>query len=150
MKTGRKMKRQKEKRKKEERKEKGGNKEKALKIIYLFSCQCIQMFSFLTGFSRNWVLECPLAILLKKHPFFVPLAQLIASSPILSCIHYEYTYLRANSGTRAHISIFPQKRRKTVVQCSTLCRLQGHILNVQWMQVVVLVLILSVLFPVPM
>lgn len=127
---GGKWKDKRKKEKSEESKEEGGNKETALRIIYLFSCQCIQMFSFLTGFSRNRVLECPLAILLKKHPSFVPLAQLIASSPILSCIHYEYTYLRANSGTRTHISFFPQKRRKTVVQCSTLCRLQGRILNV--------------------
>lgn len=75
-------------------------------------------------------LRMPIGYSVKKASFLCAVGSVNSIIPNSSRIHYEYTYLRANSGTRTHISFFPQKRRKTVVQCSTLCRLQGRILNV--------------------
>lgn len=85
-------------------------------------------------FKKLGLLDCPVAIV-TKHLCLVPLAPLIASSLILSCIYYEYTFLGANSGTR-HIYALRQgtgmegnlsirRKERKVPQHSTRHRIQG-------------------------
>lgn len=63
-------------------------------------CRCIEIrVPFLRVFKKSWLLDCPVVIV-TKHLSLVPLAPLITSFFILSCIHYAYMFLGANSGTR--------------------------------------------------